>query len=263
MNYSVWSGSPARNKAESRDSRRVESGIAGKYSCSWGFQMSRAPKNLPDRRTMPGYSVAEAAHYLGIPTSTVRYWAAGRVGVSQPLIEAAVRAPVVLSFLNLVELHVLGAIRREHEVSLPKVRIAIEFLKQHKSGHPLASHELETDGLDLFVEQYGQLINISSAGQIAMREILETSLRRIERDNAGTPIKLYPFTRSDIRRAPKLIVIDPQLSFGRPVIAGTGLSTEIIAERYKAGESMDSLAQDYGRKEAEIEEAIRCELKAA
>lgn len=213
---------------------------------------------------MPAYSVAEAAHYLGIPTSTVRYWAAGRVGVSEPLLETAAMAPVSLSFLNLVELHVLGAIRREHEVSLPKVRIAIEFLKkQYESKHPLASHELETDGLDLFVEQYGQLINISSAGQMAMREVLETSLRRIERDSSGIPIKLYPFTRNDIRAAPKLVVIDPQLSFGRPVIAGTGLATDIIAERYKAGESIDSLAQDYGRKKAEIEEAIRCELEAA
>lgn len=220
----------------------------------------------PDRREMPAYSVAEAAHYLGIPVSTVRYWAAGRRGVSKPVIEAAALHPIALSFLNLVELHVLGAIRREHEVSLPKVRKAVRYLeKQYKSRHPLWSHQLATDGLDLFVEWYGKLINISRAGQLAMRDVLETSLKRIERDNAGIPIKLYPFTRSgrDIHQAPKLVVIDPRLSFGRPVIVGTGLATEVIAERYKAGESMDDLARDYGRKKAEIEEAIRCELEAA
>ncbi len=59
------------------------------------------------------------------------------------------------------------------------------------------------------------------------------------------------------------MVIDPALSAGLPVITGTGLATEVIAERYKAGESASDLAKDYGRKEAEIEEAIRCELKAA
>ena len=226
--------------------------------------MKRTPRRALDRRSMPAYGVPEAAHYLGIPVSTLRYWAAGRSGVSQPLIEAAAPAPVALSFINLVELHVLGAIRREHEVSLPKVRVAIQYLEtQYNSRHPLASHQLETDGLDLFVAEYGRLINISREGQVAMREVLVTSLKRIERDQAGIPIKLYPFTRNDMRQAPKLVVIDPRLAFGRPVISGTGLATEIIAERYKAGESMEDLARDYGREKTEIEEAIRCELEAA
>lgn len=47
------------------------------------------------------------------------------------------------------------------------------------------------------------------------------------------------------------------------MIAGTGLATEIIAERYKAGESISELAGDCGRKEAEIEKAILRELQAA
>lgn len=59
---------------------------------------------------------------------------------------------------------------------------------------------------------------------------------------------------------PKTIVIDPQVSFGRPVLAGTGIPTAVIAERYIAGESVDDLADDYGRRRLEIEEAIRCEL---
>ena len=50
---------------------------------------------------------------------------------------------------------------------------------------------------------------------------------------------------------------------GVPVIAGTGLATQIIAERYKLGESISDLADDYERPGTEIEEAIRCELEAA
>lgn len=129
--------------------------------------------------------------------------------------------------------------------------------------HPLISHELETDGLDLFIEQYGQLINISQAGQTAMRQIISAALRRVDRDPAGVPVKLYPFTRSAMEDTPAMIVIDPRLSAGRPVIAGTGLATQLIAERYKAGESITDLARDYERGNAEIEEAIRCELQAA
>ena len=106
-------------------------------------------------------------------------------------------------------------------------------------------------------------MNISRDGQIAMREVVSAALKRIKRDPNGVPIKLFPFTRSSIRNAPALVVIDPNLSAGRPVIAGTGLATEIIAERYKAGESVSELAKDYERSADEIEEAIRCELQAA
>ena len=56
------------------------------------------------------------------------------------------------------------------------------------------------------------------------------------------------------------MVIDPHVSFGRPVITGTGILTAVIAERYKAGEAIAELAEDYGRESLEIEEAIRCEL---
>ncbi len=56
-------------------------------------------------------------------------------------------------------------------------------------------------------------------------------------------------------------MIDPEVQFGRPVLAGTGIPTLVIANRYKAGESITDLARDYDRPEAEIEEAIRYELE--
>ena len=43
----------------------------------------------------------------------------------------------------------------------------------------------------------------------------------------------------------------------------SGIPTAIIAERYKAGESIDDLARDYDRERDEIPEAIRCELHLA
>ena len=220
-----------------------------------------------DPRELPAYSIAEAAHYLTVPTATVRYWATGR-GDYAPLISIPAGEPALLSFINLVELHVLAAIRRKHTVPMPKVRAAIMYLQKITNTgfdrkHPLISKQLETDGLDLFTKRYGELVNISQDGQIAIRDVMSAALHRIERDLKGIPIKLYPFTRSNIVQAPTLIVIDPTLSAGRPVIAGTGLATEVIAERYKAGESIVELAQDYERTNEEIEEAVRCELQAA
>ena len=230
--------------------------------------MAANSKQRKDSRSLPAYSVSEVSHYLSVPSGTVRYWSTGQ-GDYEPLIDIPAHDPVaLLSFLNVVELHVLSAIRRKHAISMPKVRAAIEYLKKqttstHERRHPLISRQLETDGLDLFIDHYGQLVNISRAGQTAIREVMASALKRIDRDDQGIPVRLFPFTRNDLANAPAVVVIDPRVSAGRPVIAGTGLATEIIAERYKAGDSIRELAKDYERKPTEIEEAIRCELKTA
>jgi uncharacterized protein (DUF433 family) len=182
----------------------------------------------------------------------------------KPLIEPAARSPVALSFINLIEAHVLAAIRRKHRVDMPAVRRTIDFLKREfGSPHPLADHKFETDGVNLFISHYGDFISVSQGGQLAVRELLKAHLRRIDRDDKGFPLRLYPFTRVDETEQPKNIVIDPFISFGKAVITGTGISTDIVAERFKAGESADELASDYGCAREKIEEAIRCELSLA
>ncbi len=47
------------------------------------------------------------------------------------------------------------------------------------------------------------------------------------------------------------------------MIAGTGITTRILAERYQAGDSIDDLVYDYEVDRLAIEEAIRCELPVA
>ena len=219
-------------------------------------------------KEQPAYSLAEASRYLLIPPATLRSWVAGRKYPTgsgpkffTPVIELPDDARAGLSFVNLVEAHVLDAIRRHHQVPLNKIQQAIDYLrKQFSSKHPLAEQRFETDGLDLFVDKFGQLINVTQSGQIALRELLKAHLHRVEHDATGAAIRLYPFTRKRDVREPKVVVIDPQISYGRPVLVGTGIPTAVVAERYKAGESIDELAEDYGRQRKEIEEAIRCEL---
>jgi uncharacterized protein (DUF433 family) len=220
-------------------------------------------------REIPIYSPGEAAHYLRIPENTIRSWIRGR---GYPTSRGQQRAlPVVppadpergLSFVNLLELHVLGAIRRQHHVDMKNVRAAIEFLKDRfGTEHPLIDEEMDTDGKHLFVRKYGALINASKQGQGAMEAVLDAHLKRIERDERGLAIRLFPFTRKGTD-APRIVAIDPLVAFGRPVIIGSRIPTSDIADRFKAGESPADLAYDYGREQAEIEEAIRCELGTA
>jgi len=217
---------------------------------------------------MPAYAIAEAAHYLGIPQATLRSWVLGRPYPTgrgkrffRPIIELPDKGKRILSFVNLVEVHVLDALRRAHGVPLSHVRKSVEYLKNRLgSKHPLAQEKFATDGVDLFVERFGQLVNITREGQLVIKELIEAYLQRVERDPVGIPIRLYPFTRERKPEEPRAIVIDPYISFGRPVLTGTGIVTAIIAQRYKAGESIEELAEDYGRSRSDIEEAIRCEL---
>jgi uncharacterized protein (DUF433 family) len=221
-----------------------------------------------DLRELPTYGIAEAARCLQIPHATLHSWVAGRrypAGSGMRMFETLIALPEpthpLLSFMNLVEVHVLDAIHRQHKIRLAKIRQALRYLRQHfPSRRPLADQTFETDGLDLFIQEYGHLINISQSGQLAMRSLLEAHLQRIERDPQGLAARLYPFTRKRHSDAPKLVVIDPYISFGRPALTSSGIATAVIAERYKAGESVDELADDYGRERLEIEEAIRCEL---
>ena len=222
-----------------------------------------------DPLDIPAYTFTEAARYLRLPLATVRVWSLGQryetaAGgkKSQPLIEIADVS--ALSFRNVIELHVLSSIRRKHRVKMKAVRSALQFLKRQLNiQHPLAAQEMVTDGKDLFIERYGKLVNISSGGQLEMKHVVDAYLARIERDARGLPIRLFPFTRTQLEGAPKSIAMSPTVQFGRPCIAGTGIATSVIAERYHAGESHEKLAEDYEQEIIAIEEAIRIETQAA
>jgi uncharacterized protein (DUF433 family) len=221
-------------------------------------------------RDIPTYSIGDAARYLRIPAGTIRSWTVGRhypvadgSSFFNPLIPIANRKPRLLSFTNLIEVHVLRAIRKHHQIQLDKVRSALDFIDERfRVPHPLASEQFRTDGVSLFIERYGSLINASERGQIALKDALNAHLERIEPDDTGLAIKLYPFTRSHEENNPRIVVIDPRIAFGRLVIDGTGIATSVVAERYHAGDSIDNLADDYNCDRLYIEEAIRCEMPA-
>jgi len=224
-----------------------------------------------DIRELPLYSAAEAARYLRLPASTVRAWAFGQ-GYKikgeprqfRPVISAADPKGRRLSFVNLVELLVLAAIRKEHHVELKQVRSAVEYLRRKFPGaHPLADNEFQTDGLDLFVEKYGQLLNISRDGQIAIKEVIQQYLKLVERDASGVPFKLHLPRRVDLPEPLAAVVIDPARGFGRPVLDARGIRTEIVVERFRAGESIADLAEDYGLSGAMVEDILRSEQPLA
>jgi uncharacterized protein (DUF433 family) len=244
------------------------------------IRIERDPYRGRDPRQIPAYTLFDAARYLHIPERTIRNWAYGYLYATKtrgrqhtaPLIEPESGAAHDFSFFNLVELHVLAALRREHRVHMANIRAAIDYLKrQSGSPRPLIHEEMVTDGTDIFVSKLGSLINVSQHGQLAMKALLQEYLKRVDRDAHGVAVRLFPFTRPQtapgdprvILAQPRVIAIDPAVAFGRPVISGSRVPTAEIFERFIAGESPEQIAADFGRTVDEVHEAIRCENTAA
>lgn len=212
-------------------------------------------KTVSDIRYEPLYTPTDISKYARVHPETLRTWAGskGRLSVLTP--EGKGVAP--FSFINLIEAHVLVALRKNHKVPMQRIRKGIRWMSEHfDTDHPLAEVDLETDGRDLFAEHLNLKVAVSKGGQIAIPEVVRLYLQRIDRDTTG-PVRFYPFTSGEI--CPKLIVMDPAIDFGRPTVAGTRIDTVMILDRFEGGESLATIADDYNIKLEAVEEALRCE----
>jgi uncharacterized protein (DUF433 family) len=225
-----------------------------------------------DPREIPQYAIWEASHLLKIPAATLRTWIKGReydtrqygTREFEPIIMLPDANLTLLSFINLVEAHVLDSIRYKHQIPLPKVRDAVSYLRNSlNSKHPLADYAFKRRGVDLVIHEAGEILNVSRKGQLGLKGIIESYLDRIEYDSEqGIAANLYPYLKrhpKELEDEPKLVLIDPRISFGKPVLVGVGVPTAIVADRHDAGETIAELADDYGCEASEIAKAIEYE----
>lgn len=223
-----------------------------------------------DPRDIPTYSFTEASRSLQIPLVTLRSWIRGRNysttsgrRKSEPIIKIPDANLPLLSFKNLIEAHVLDAIRYHHKVPLDNVRQAVTYLRERSgSQHPLAEHWFQLYGVDLLIEEGDLMINATRQGQLVLRGVIEAYLTRVERDPQGAALRLYPYLHrhpKKLEHEPKIVLIDPRISFGKPILVGVGVPTAVVADRHNAGESVIALAKDYGCEASEIQKAIEYE----
>lgn len=223
-----------------------------------------------DPREQPAYPLSEAARYLRVPAATLRAWTLGRAyptsrggGQFKPLIRPAQGEPPALSFSNLIEAHVLRALRTEHGVPLVELRQAVEFAERELGIQRLLLRpDLRSKAGQVFLSRYGQLINLSASGQLAMREVLEQHLSRVTWDRAKFPIRLHPFVQASTDADSRAITIDPTIAFGRPILSDGGVSTATIVARIDAGERPADIAADYAITGADVTSAIVYERAA-
>lgn len=159
------------------------------------------------------------------------------------------------SFLDLVEFLVVRQLRHRG-FSYRLIRdIALATQHRLKIERPLASAQFKLSGRDIFVQVGDQLVEVGRRrGQAAWLEVLKPFLETLDYSN-GLAVAWWPLGKD------RRVKVSPDIGFGFPVVAGTGVRTEIVRERFSAGDAIEVIADDFGLDVGAVEDALRFELR--
>lgn len=215
------------------------------------------------------YSVSEAARLLEIPSQKLRRWLDGFTTGGQfypPVIRPERTGSDEVSWAEFVE---AGFLReyRVRRVSLQKLRPVVEQMRRafgvpYPLAHfkPLVDHSKRElvfgfqQEADLEPELY-LVLRGRETWQTIWAEPVRAFLEKVEFDPDGVAERMRPLGKGSP------VVIDPSVSFGVPQVRG--IRTEILAEAYAVGQQLPALAELYGLTVADVEAALRWELRLA
>ncbi len=216
--------------------------------------------------TRPLYSFAEADRLAKVTPNTSRRWLKGyhywysstERRTLPPITRRSEPIEEAVSFLDLMEVAAISKLISKG-FRLPIIRKINEVCRFYlHTSRPLVTEKFKVAGRDIFIDEgFGILVNVRyEAGMQAWEEILRPFLEDVDYENEFVR-RWWPLGK-DHR-----VVVDPDYGFGLPVIAGTGVRTEIIAERSRAGDSEDEIVYDFGVNPEQIHDALRYEGEAA
>jgi len=226
------------------------------------------------------YSRAEAARLLRVHPDTLRRWVNGysyrdKTGLRHdgdalvPPSIPTVKGLVALSFVDLIELRVVKALI-DRNYSLQAIRKARDIARQHiPVEHPFASRRVYTprqgrptsiliraldDANSDFVE-----LTPKKHLQLQAGDLVETFLEEVEFDQCTSLAhRWWPL-------GPAFpVMLDPSISFGAPVVAGTGVRTVVVAAMAGVTSTVEAAAAyTIDRKSAEAAVEFEARLRAA
>lgn len=225
---------------------------------------------LDEYLTSKLYSVAEAARLVHTAPQNVRRWLHGYAAPGHHMTPVLGEPPAkgeTLSFLQLAELAVVARYREadgmgQRAVPLDRLRRAHAYARERLGiPYPFAWLGLRMEGghvLHDFARQNpgpGTLA-LDKDGQFVLPMAVDAELERFDYEAAhdDTPRfteRWFPFGRA----VP--IVVDPHVGSGGPTIEGTRVPLVVIKDRFKAGESIAALANDFRLSRRAVEDAVR------
>lgn len=217
---------------------------------------------MVDRFSDPLLSVQDAAWHLDIPDRTLQRWLHHESAAGSPLVhgvQPVKRGWPSIPFVAIVEAYVLRSLRGC--LSMPKIREAAEAVRlAFGDEYGLATRRIATDGVDIFVEHADSDLARARDGQRPIREVITDYLRYIAWESGDR----YP-SRLRLRQYPDVapVIIDPRFGWGAPVVAENKVQVEAIVGLWEAGESLETVADEYGLTREQVEAICRTTRRRA
>ncbi|HGO6128979.1 Uncharacterized conserved protein [Burkholderia cepacia] len=212
------------------------------------------------------YTLKEVEQLTGAEAREVSRWLFGytfKDGSSPPLwvTQLASLDEKVIGFRDLLELRIVKAFR-DRNVSLRVIRAAIENAKAIFGDYPFTANRFLTDGRTVFYEALKEHGEVELTDLVKRQLVFEHIVRPelytgIEFTADGHAKRWFPLKQSSA------VVLDPEISFGKPVLAEYGVRTDLVVETYKVEKSKKMAASLYGIPLSAVDAAIRYERLVA
>jgi len=211
------------------------------------------------------YDLREAAQFTRLDQERVRRWFVPPPSEAKrrPILTPdypQVQKDTAISFLDLIEVFVLGNLR-EHGVPLQTLRKVYSRLQRDfKQKHPLAHNRLATDGREVFLrvaddEGKDQLIEVLTR-QMVFPEIIAPFLKQLDYDPNTHLARLWRIANG--------VLLNPRIAFGKPIVDGVFVKTEVLAAAYHANKKdADAVARWYNVSPSDVITAVRFEADLA
>ncbi len=209
------------------------------------------------RLYLPAYRVSDAARYARTSVTNVAHWHYRESYQGQPALPGKEHGKP-LSYLELVEVAVVATFR-QFKVPLKVIAEARRYMAQtFSSEYPFAEYRFKTDGFHLLLNlsevlpelPTKDLIVADRGGQIGWNSMMEDRLLEFDYDlDYELALKWFVAGRHS------KVVIDPRVAFGAPTVKG--LPTWVLKGRWKAGETVNDMKEDFGLTEEEIYDALQ------
>ena len=210
------------------------------------------------------YTVKEASLLTGITPINIRRWLYGYENSSgekriEPLWHPQLENSELegLGFHDLLEIRFVNAFRK-YGVSLQSIRLASLSAKElYDSPYPFTCKHFRTDGRNIFAkvfEETGEekLIELTKK-QYVIREVINPSLYAGIEFEEDVATKWYPVARK------KSVVLNPKISFGKPIVEKYGVPTSTLYEAYCVEKDKKLVARIYDVSVDKVSDAIEFE----
>jgi uncharacterized protein (DUF433 family) len=212
------------------------------------------------------YTAGEAARLLDLPSFKVRRWLGGYKGAEREYQSLwtpqlpKLDGQLGLGFLDLMQLRIIARIITGTEISLQMLRKALRLAQELiRHDHPFTTAAFRTDGRKLFIEighETGEPELYDVLGkQYGFHRIIEPSFRDVDLEVEIT--RWWPLGKQ------RSVVLDPQRSFGAPIVSRSGIPTATLAMAAESEGSLREVTRWYPTTEREVRDAIAFERRLA